>query len=380
MKGFWKTTILVCLIYLAGAMVLAPVDCVRAARAAVELCLEVVIPSLFPFFVCSNLFVSLGAASVLSKALSRLMRPLFGVPGSGALAAVMGTVSGYPVGASCAVRLYEEGSCTKEEAERLLTFCSNSGPMFVLGAVGVGMLGNRDAGVLLYAAHVLAALMTGILFRRFGEEGTVSECRMLPPAAGQGMKNPAAAVGTAVAAGVDTLLKVCGFVIVFAVFAAALPDYPGSRILHALLEITGGIRALAEEGVGGGMTLPLISLFLGLSGLSVLMQTAAVVLPSGLSLRPYILGKLTQGVFAMGLTALFLRLLPGVQKTFAAGCDAFFLPSPEGLLACAGMSVFWSFLALGIMAAAAWGLEKFSCGKGGRRRKRKTPSVQRRKG
>ena len=354
MERFWKTTIMVCLLYLASAMVAAPVACVHAAQNAVRLCLEVVIPSLFPFFVCSNLFIALGAANVLSRYLSRFMRPLFGVPGGGALAMVLGVISGYPVGASCAARLYTSGSCTKTEAERLLAFCNNSGPLFILGAVGIGMLGSQKLGILLYTAHVGAALLTGLLFRGYGRKIAGSAGTALPPAPAQGMRNAAASVGTAVADAVDSIFKVCGFVILFAVFAAALPTYPGSQFIYALLEITGGIKTLLGLQGLGGLLLPLVSLFLAFSGISVLLQVAGIVMPSGLSVRPYIFGKLTQAVLAFGLTLLLLRLFPVEWQTFAPETMLLPVPTPRELFATAVLSLLWCAIAIGVLVAAVW--------------------------
>ena len=358
MERFWKTTLLLCLIYLACAMIINPIACTGAAKDALCLCLEVVIPALFPFFVCSRLFISLGAASLLSRWLSRLMRPLFGVPGSGALAVVLGVVSGYPVGAACAADLYASGHCTKTEAGRLLAFCNNSGPLFVLGAVGIGMLHSQYLGTVLYLSHVAAALMTGLLFSRLGRDVSVPALPPAPPSS-PAVKNTAAAVGSAVGSAVDTVLKVCGFVILFAVFAAALPSYPGSSFLYALLEITGGLRALLAVPLPALLLLPLCSMFLSFSGVSVLMQTAGIVLPAGLSLRPYLLGKLTHGLLSFFLTFLLLFFFPAPEPAFALSAVPAAVPGPKELLVFALISILWCAVAIGVLALAAWLFDRF---------------------
>ena len=89
------------------------------------------------------------------------------VPGGGACssALALGFVGGYPVGARTAIALYENGQCSKTEAERLLAFCNNSGPAFILGVVGTGIFASSRAGLLLYLAHIAASLCVGLLFR-----------------------------------------------------------------------------------------------------------------------------------------------------------------------------------------------------------------------
>lgn len=316
MRNFLKSLFLCCAIYLAAAMIISPVECIAAARSAVMMCADTVIPSLFPFFVCSKLFVSLGAAGVLTKYLSKIMRPVFGVPGCGALAMVIGVISGYPLGASCAAELYRGGYCGKTEAERMLTFCSNSGPLFIIGIVGVGIFKNQNIGIVIYISHILSAMLTGMIFKRYGTNMPQNGCAQLPPSFDNEVKNTAAAVGTAVADSVESILKVCGFVVIFAVLASALPHTALSPFVYAVLEITGGGKALVTE-TNIHLIIPILSAFIAFSGLSVLLQTASLILPCGLSVKPYILGKLVQSVLSFFVTFALCAVMPSDVGVFS---------------------------------------------------------------
>lgn len=101
-----------------------------AAREGVALCLQTVLPSLFPFFVLSSLLVQSDVPRLLSRAMAGVMYPLFGVSGAGASALILGLLGGYPVGARTVAELYGRGEIAREEAEQLLAFCNNSGPGF----------------------------------------------------------------------------------------------------------------------------------------------------------------------------------------------------------------------------------------------------------
>ena len=120
------------------ALIRFPQESIQAAGEGLTLSANVIIPSLFPFFVLSTLMVRLGLAQHFGRILEPVMRPLFNVSGACSSAFVLGFVGGYPVGAKTAIALYESGSITKSEAERLLAFSNNSGPAFILGVVGVG--------------------------------------------------------------------------------------------------------------------------------------------------------------------------------------------------------------------------------------------------
>ena len=93
------------------------------------------------------------------------MRPLFCVPGEGAFAFIMGIISGYPTGAKIVIDFRKQGICTKAEAERLLAFTNNSGPLFIVGTIGISLFANTTTGFLLLITHILACITVGILFR-----------------------------------------------------------------------------------------------------------------------------------------------------------------------------------------------------------------------
>ena len=76
-----------------SALLLLPEVSAQAARDAMLLCAQTLIPSLFPFFVLSSLLIACGASELLSALLSPLMRPLFGLSGAGAAALVYGIIS-----------------------------------------------------------------------------------------------------------------------------------------------------------------------------------------------------------------------------------------------------------------------------------------------
>ena len=111
----------------AFALLLWPQESTRAAKDGLMLCYNVILPSLFPFFVLSSLSVDLGFTRLFGRLLEPVMRPLFRISGAGASAFALGCIGGYPVGAKTAVSLYESGQCSRSEAHRLLAFCNNCG-------------------------------------------------------------------------------------------------------------------------------------------------------------------------------------------------------------------------------------------------------------
>ncbi|MBS6522441.1 MAG: sporulation protein [Clostridiales bacterium] len=310
------------------SLMLYPQDSMSAAREGLMLCYNVIIPSLFPFFVLSALVVDLGLAGYIGRALEGFMRPLFNVPGACASAFVLGFVGGYPVGARTALSLYQKGMCTKTEAERLLSFCNNSGPAFILGVVGAGVFTSSRVGVLLYLAHAAASICVGLFFRfyRRGKKGR--EARVSP-------KFEAERFTTAFTGAVKnsflSTLNICAFVVFFTVvirllfLSGALPALArllgvllsplgftqewAERLLTGAIELSSGVWTLSGAGGMAGR-MSMAAFMLGWAGLSVHCQVLSFLGGSGLSVRTYIAGKFLHGGLAALFTALLVRLFP----------------------------------------------------------------------
>lgn len=136
-----------------------------AVGAALTLCARSVIPALFPFMVVSSMLVSLGLGELLSVPLGGLMA-LYGIGGAGASALVLGFIGGYPMGGRAAAQLYRDGLLTRDEAERLLSFCNNANPAFLINVLGTGIFGSFRTGLWLWLIHIASALTAGLLVGR----------------------------------------------------------------------------------------------------------------------------------------------------------------------------------------------------------------------
>ena len=253
------------------------------------------------------------------------MRPLFRVSGSCAAAVALGFIGGYPVGARTALQLYQQGLCSKTEAERLLSFCNNSGPAFILGVVGAGVFGDSRVGLLLYLTHALASLLVGILFRFYGksEKKRKLSAQSKPI---QAVTLPAAFTG-AVTRSLQSTLNICAFVVFFSVVLQLLSTYGvfmalakllalagfqeewAQRLVAGLLELSSGVSSLRGSTQLAGRV-SMAAFMLGWAGLSVHCQVLSFLVDSGLSAKTYLAGKLFHGLIAAGLTWCLTRIFP----------------------------------------------------------------------
>ena len=131
------------------------------------------------------------------------------------------------MGASCAVELYKTGKITKPEAERLLSFCNNSGPLFIIGTVGFAMNSSVALGGVLYIIHITAAISAGIIYAKISSKKNIENNLINPLIVDMSPdKKPKKLIeffGDAVSKSVITILNVCGFVVFFAVVEKTIP-------------------------------------------------------------------------------------------------------------------------------------------------------------
>lgn len=308
-----------------------------AAQNGLSLWATSVIPSLFPFFVATELLSYTNIINILGRCFNKLMKPLFNVRGEGSFAFLMGIISGYPVGAKIACNLRESNICSKEECERLLAFTNNSGPLFIIGTVGIKMFGSSIIGLLLLITHILACISVGVCFRFWkytfssnlyisaNSKKTVLNNRVK-------LSNLGEVISKSITNSISTILNIGGFIVIFSVIISILKNSNFIALLQPLLdflhipvtvaesfllgivEITNGIFAISSFPLKQiSINIILTSFLLGCGGISVLLQVWSIVSKTDLSIKPYIIGKLLHGVFAAIYCFLFIFIFPIFQ-------------------------------------------------------------------
>ena len=305
------------LVFLVTLLILNPEKSILYTKNGITLCQEIIIPSLFPFFVCSGLLVYSGFCEMLAKLTKPIMKPLFNINPTGSAAFILGLISGYPLGAVTACQLYESMYVSKSEAERLLAFCNNSGPLFILGAVGISMFHSPQAGIILYVSHILGAMTVGVLFRFYKSNtfnapisSITSEKKSIPELFSIVLTNS-----------IQSILTVCGCVVFSSVMANLIMDMlylspTFKAIINSSLEFVSGLSRISYLDTSLFSKLIMSAGVCAFAGLSVHMQVMGVASKSGLSLKPYILGKAFHAFFAIIYTFILLKLFPFTSTVF----------------------------------------------------------------
>jgi sporulation integral membrane protein YlbJ len=248
---------------------------------------------------------------------------LFGVTGAGGLAFVTGTVSGYPIGAKTVGDLYRSGEIDTPQAQRLMFFCNNAGPLFIVGAVGIGMFGSAKIGYVLWLGHIAAAVFLGIAGKLISIDSikTIKRGNHFKRA----MHNFYAyrrnmdcrfgkILGESVKNAMEAMLLVGGLIIFFNVAVHIVQSAVGLEggllggLVGGVFEVTGGARAVSREGANP-FTLALAAGIIAFGGLSVHTQALHFTAGTGIKAGHYIFGKTLHGLLAAVVTVIIYTLL-----------------------------------------------------------------------
>ncbi|NOU82846.1 sporulation integral membrane protein YlbJ [Paenibacillus sp. LMG 31459] len=367
-------------ILLAGCMLLMlvhPSSSLDAALRGLAVWWDVLFPSLFPFFVISEIMLGFGIVHLFGALLDPLMRPLFNIPGSGGFVAAMGYVSGYPVGAKLTAKLREQGMISKVEGERLVAFTTSSDPIFLLGAVSVGFFHDASLGLILALAHYGGGFIVGLLMSfhgrsRPGDSGTALSTPAAPSSAApsgpsygrlrtamsamaEARRKDGRSLGellrNAIQSSLQLIIVVGGLVVFFNVLMellaragimsmlfsttgrllslAGFPPGLSAALVSGLFEVTLGARSAGEAAAGIPLQFKVAAaaFILSWGGLSVHAQVASILNGTGLRYLPFMAARLVHALLSAGLVLLLWK--PVVSSGLAGQWGA--LPVASGL-------------------------------------------------
>ncbi|AOR23243.1 sporulation integral membrane protein YlbJ [Clostridium taeniosporum] len=322
-------------------------QCTIAAIDGCKLWYNAVLPVTFPFLVICNLLIAYDGISLYSKLLGPLICNPLGLSKDCSFPIVASFLCGYPLGAKYSIDLWALGSINDSECQRLLNVASNVGPLFLIGSVGTALLNNTTLGYILLIANYLSVIFIGIItkknrtLRKPLSKSSINEKKIN---FGQAIKN---AVGN----GVNTILSICGFIVIFSVIISLLKNssYINNTfnflenlfniqkgtlfsIFLGSIEMTNGCNLVSNLNILLPLKLGIISFLCSFSGLSVIAQISSFINDFNISYFKYISLKLIQGIFSFIITYVLIKIIPtsvvtsSFQKTCTINSIMYLLP------------------------------------------------------
>ena len=338
--------LIIILISLVG-IILNPALSLDSAKSGLSIWFTIVIPSLLPFFIISEILIQIGFVDFIGKLLEPLMKPLFNLPGEAAFPITMSLISGYPVGVKLTSRLREEALISKNEGNRLISFTSTSGPLFMLGAVSIGMLKDPALAPLILIPHYLSFLILGVLSSFFPRREKITfaknknsifqDLKYIYLDWLKTKKSIGSLISKSVKESMDTIILIGGLIVFYSVLVEIIFDMTlVNRFLHNLsgilslnydivkgffsgiFEVTIGCKNVASSSSSLMSKILAINFLIGWSGLSIHSQAFSFINNTDLNGKRYIISKFFHGIFSTIITYILfsLKYKNYIQPTF----------------------------------------------------------------
>ena len=287
----------------------------KAASEGLMTWVNLVMPSLLPFFIISEILISIGFVDIIGKLLEPIMKPVFNLPGISTFPFSMSIVSGYPMGGKIVSNLRKNNRITKNEAERTLVLSSTSGPLFMLGAIAVGMLSNPKLGPLILYPHYMGAISLGLIYsfktdkkRSIKPNEIISKISSLKehPPIGFVLMN-------SVKNSMNSLFLIGGFIIFYTVviellfisrfmnliyYVLPIDKVILQGLLAGIIEITTGCKKIASSNLNLIGKITIINFLIGWSGISIHSQVLAFLSSTDIDSKKYIFTKFFHGLLS----------------------------------------------------------------------------------
>lgn len=268
-----------------------------------------IFPSLFPFFVLSEILVNYGFIELVGEVFKPVMNKVFKMRGVCSFVFIMSLFSGFPSNSKYVRELYLNGLINEYEGSKLLTFTHFSNPLFILGTISVLFLNNKEVGLLILICHYLGNIIVGLIFRNYyvsDESSSFSFKRGILEMHKKRISNNKSfggVVSSAVINGINTLLLVFGVVTVFLVITTILdnninlPKYYQS-ILNGLFEMTQGLKYVSALDIPLKIKGTLSVLFISFGGICVHMQVVSILSDTKIKYFPFLVARIIHACFS----------------------------------------------------------------------------------
>lgn len=299
-----------CVIALFVLMLLFPQPVFKGASSGLLLWFNVILPTLLPFMIVSNLLIGTRAIDAISKVFGPVMCRLFGVTRYGSFAIIAGFLCGYPMGGKVTADLVRKQYITWQEGEYLLSFTNNTSPMFIISYVVWQNLKDTSRTMPALLILILSPILCSFLFRIYYRPGArihSSGCPPLPKAAA------ASLMDSCIMNGFETITKVGGYIMLFSILIALLQKLPLDHFLFSLLllpslEMTTGIPLLCASPLSADTCFVLSLALTSFGGWCSVAQTRSMVQGTRLPITPYIIEKLITTLVTSLLAYTYIRL------------------------------------------------------------------------
>lgn len=275
-----------------------------------------IFPSLFPFFILSDLLINYGFVEFISELFKRFMR-VFNLSGNSSFVLFGSMISGVPSGAKYTKQLLEENLISIEDANHLIMFTHYANPLFIIGTIGTILLNNVNCGYIILFSHIIGGLCTGLIFRRkntiYLEKASLNKAiDLMNKKRINNKDNFITILSNSINNTLHILFLLLGTIIIFLVFSNFLNNFSINNniiiIIKGFLEMTQGIKYISISNYSIIIKLIFITLFISFGGLSVHLQVSSIINDTKIKYKNFLIARIVHSFISIILVYIIYYL------------------------------------------------------------------------
>ncbi len=265
-----------------------------------------IFPSLFPFFIMSEILINYGFVELISEIFKPVMNKVFKVNGAGAFIFIMSLISGFPSSAKYVREIYKKGLIDEKEGTKILMFTHFSNPLFILGTISLTFLNNKEVGFLILIVHYLPNIIIGLIIRNLypsKNENNNFSFNNIFKIMNKKQKSFGEILSIAIKDTINTLLLILGTVTIFLIITTIInntinitPYY--QAILNGTIEMTQGLKYISILDLPLKIKTIISVMFISFGGISVHMQIISILSDTKIKYFPYLVARVIHALIS----------------------------------------------------------------------------------
>lgn len=272
------------------------------------------LPSLFPFFVMSDLLLAYGFVDIISFFLGSIMTKWFYLPKDAAFAFFVSLFSGFPSGSKYVNDLLNAKKISIEDANYLIMFTHFANPFFIVTTIGLFLLSNVKAGYIILVSHILSNIIVAFFFRKkkviFNNDNNYKKAFSL-----SSPDKPFITILTnSIFKSFKTLVNMLGIIMIFLMITTIIKKIiPLTGITNGLLsgflEMTQGVKYISNLDISLPIKASILSMIVSFSGLSVHFQVKSIIDGTDIKYSNFLKARVVQSFISFFLTLAIFKIL-----------------------------------------------------------------------
>ena len=310
MKKITSILIMIVLIFIGYEILTESQSILNSVDFSLNIFKNNIFPSLFPFFVLSNILIKCGLPEFMGNLFKNIMNKIFKIKGVTAFIFFMSIISGNPANAKYTRELYQEGKINKYEATKILCFTCFSNPLFILGTVSLLFLNNKEVGILILFCHYIGNIFVGIGMRNYHPSKAEHEKTSLKKAINEMHKKRISnkesfgeIITNSLISSINTLLLILGVITSCLVITTIIDNNLNlnsvlGSVLNGFIEMTQGLKYISLEAIPLKLKCVLTVMILSFGGLSVHMQIMSILSDTDIKYLPFLCARISHAVIS----------------------------------------------------------------------------------